>query len=319
MNISYKDKKEILKQVDTIKYADVVIECKSISEERKSQFLDTASLDYLRSITNIKEFSEQFYEFYQWNSPVFTPEIHNAYNDLLDDSYYYKWNISITHIVKCIEDINSVGVVYIPPNFGVLCSILTIQANIGVYFREELITIIVNTGRFKETESVFLPVLVNGFNFKPHLDNFIDRREYHKKNSASGNGQTRQTETDEDLNEWYDRTESASENNSPEEAWQETKKLTRKIEKGRMETKYLAMLFEITEFDPGCNDVEKYTNFYPLLQLLLHDKTGKGEIYNLYTKDEFNERVIESTGDTIYYDGDYNKYQHEIVERILGL
>ncbi|HLP37584.1 hypothetical protein [Lacibacter sp.] len=101
MTNSYQDKKSALQYADSLN-ADEVYDRQNKSEKSKSQFLDTASLDNLRSITNIKEFSEQFYEFYQWNSVVFTDEIGNAYNDLLDDSYYYKWNIPITHIVKRI-------------------------------------------------------------------------------------------------------------------------------------------------------------------------------------------------------------------------
>ena len=160
-----------------------------------------------------------------------------------------------------------------------LWSIPTIQANIGAYFREELNSMIANTGRFTETKPVFLQELVAGFNFKNNLENFLDRRAYHKKQSLSGSGETKQTDLDKKLNADFDMIESALENNNPQEAWAETKNIVRKIEKGRMEIKYLAMLFEITLFNPDYNDIEKYTNFYPLLQLLLHDKKGKGEIY----------------------------------------
>lgn len=113
MTISFQDNKSILQQVDSLN-ADEVYDYQNKSEQSKSQFLHRAFLDNLRSITNIAEFSEQVYKFYQWNSLVFTVEIRNAYDDLLEDSYHYKWNVPISDIVKRIEDINKAGIIYTP-------------------------------------------------------------------------------------------------------------------------------------------------------------------------------------------------------------
>lgn len=317
MNISYQDEREILQKVDSIKFADVVYECKSVSEERKSQFLQKENFEELKSVSNIAEFIDRFYKIYQSNSFVFSAEVRKAYDELLNDSYVYKWNITIDDIVKKIEQINNEGIIYIPINLGVFLCMPTINVNIGAYFREELIPIIANSERFESDDPDFIQKLIEGINFGHQTENYFRRREYHKKKSLSDSPEKKQSELDEKLSEVVDLQDSALKNSNIEVDEEETKKMRKKSTKGRLEDEYLKLLFDRTLLAPGNKKMDKYSSFFPFLQFLLKDK--EGEIFNLYTKDEFKAKASTYTGDDVYYNNDYRKYQKSSVVRILGL
>lgn len=317
MNISYQDKKKILQEVDRIKFADVVYECKKKSEERKLQFLQKENFEELKSVSNIARFIDRFYNIYQSNSLVFSAEVRKTYDELLNDSYVYKWNITVDDIVKKIEQINNEGIIYIPVNLGVFSSIQTINVNIGAYFREELIPIIANSERFESNDPDLLPRLIEGIDFGHQAENYFRRREYHKKKSLLDSPEKKHSELDEKLNEVVDLQESALKNSNIEVDEKETKKVRKKLTKGRVEDEYLKFLFDRTLLSPGKKKMDKYISFFPFLQFLLNDK--EGEIFNLYTIEGFNTKASTYTDDDVYYNNDYRKYQKSSVVRILGL
>ncbi|QNA46457.1 hypothetical protein [Lacibacter sediminis] len=317
MNISYQGEKDILDKFDRYIFEDQVDQYKNISEEIKSQFIQEEIINGLKNKTEFREFIGPFYEFYQLNSLTFSNEVRDAYDDLLNDSYAYKWNIPISDIASKIEDINNSGIIYIPINMGTLLSMHTINVNIGTYFKEEFISIIANSGRFVDSNPESLQKLIDGFDFDHNFENYLRRREYSKNNSLQDNQEKSQSDLDEKLNPLFDLVDYELENGKTEVAGKKIKKIIRKIAKGRVEDEYLKMLFEKTLLAPGYEQGEKYSAFYPLLLFLLKDKIGLK--FDLYTASEFEQQVDRPERKKTFYKGNYKKYQKSRVVRILGL